>query len=185
MILLSAGNGVALFGFLHGNAEVPQAGNGQIDIGLGFQPGQHANFGIPVQQRQGKQQTGHILGRNVALQFEHAGSQLAVNGKWHGVVVVERDALFGQFPQVRGNGTLGQSALSEKSGVYTQCCCHGNQEPQRRAAFAAIRHSRLRSGIAHAGYGNGAALLPERCPECGEHVHGGGDVTGHIHAGND
>ena len=176
MVLLTAGNGVALFRLVDSHAEVTQAGDGKINVRLGLQPGQHPYLRIALQQRQRKQQSGHILGGHIALQLIDTGLQCAVNGKRHGVVILKRNALFGQFPEIGGDGTLGQSALSEKGGVDTQCRRHRNEKPQGRAAFTAVRHSRLGSGLPYAGDCDGAAVLPERCAECGKHVHGGGDV---------
>ena len=81
MVVLTAGNLIAVLGFRDGDAELPQTRQRQVHVRAGLQTGQQTDAGCAFQQRQGKQQSRDVLRGDIALQLKRTGAELSPAGR--------------------------------------------------------------------------------------------------------
>ena len=94
-----------------------------------------------IRQRQGKQQTGEKLGRDVSRQRKAAALQPARAEKLVRRGAAQPDAVQLQRVPQRAERPLRQTAVQMKRCMLPERRRHGQQKAQRRAAFAAIHRA--------------------------------------------
>ena len=132
---LPAGDGPAVRERLRGDAEAPECRKRHGDIARRFRRRGRMQLRGTGKQRQGEQQAGEKLGRNIPRQQKTAAFQPARAEKLARRGATQPDAVCLQRLPQRAERPLRQAT------VQTERRRHGQQKAQRRAAFAAIRRA--------------------------------------------
>ena len=116
----------------------------QLHIGPGFQSPENPDAAGAVQQGQGQQQAGDELAGNAAAEGVGSALQpaLTADGVLRGPGQGAAHPV--HFLPQRREGAVGQPSGQPERGVHAEGAHHGQQKPQRRAAFPAVQPGLLR-----------------------------------------
>ena len=131
---------IGVFGLGNIGAELAQYIDGHCKIGFGRHRRGQRERTRRVKAGQREQQPGCKLGADIAAQRVFSGQKLSVD--MNREAAADKNAVCFHRGKQHIVRAFGQFALPGKNGVDAHCGCHGEQKPQRGAAFAAIERDR-------------------------------------------